>query len=90
MITATFVLNKTETGLDVRVLVDRSIVEVFLGGGKAAALMGYQPPNDVSDPKAMDLLGYTSVHLLAAQATVVTDVKIHQMGCGWNQTRPSA
>ena len=36
-----FVLNKGQD-LDVRVLVDRSIVEVFFSGGRAAALMSYQ------------------------------------------------
>ena len=86
-----FVLNQTQSlqGLDVRVLVDRSIVEVFIGGGRAAAVMSYQPPNNVSDPAAMDLTSYTSLHLFAGQAATATNVTVHQMGCGWNQSHGS-
>jgi hypothetical protein len=100
--------------LDIRVLVDRSIIEVFIGGGarpnklvksvswqsnltqkctfgvaytgRVAAVMAYQPPNDVGDPQAMDLASYTNVHLFAEQSQAVSNVTIHQMGCGWNQT----
>ena len=67
--------------LDVRVLVDRSIVEVFVGGGRVAAVMAYQPPNDVSDPKALELESFTSVHMFAGQDAKATNVKVHQMGC---------
>ena len=84
-----FVLNQTLEGLEVRVLVDRSIVEVFIGGGRAAAVMSYQPPNNVSDPAAMDLTSYTSLHLFAGQAATATNVTVHQMGCGWNQSHGS-
>ena len=72
--------------VDVRVLVDRSIVEVFVGGGRVAAVMDYQPPNDVSGRDDLDLLGYSGVHLFAEQAQEVTGLKVWQMGCGWNQT----
>jgi hypothetical protein len=41
----------------------------------------------VTDPKAPDLESFTSVHLFAAEDASATNVKIHQMGCGWNQTR---
>jgi hypothetical protein len=59
-------------------------VEVFVGGGRVAAVMPYQPPNDVTDAKAMDLSSYTSVHLFAGQAQVVRNVTVSSMGCGWN------
>ena len=49
-------------------------------------MMAYQPPNDVGDPQAMDLASYTNVHLFAEQSQAVSNVTIHQMGCGWNQT----
>ena len=48
--------------------------------------MAYQPPNDVGDPQVMDLASYTNVHLFAEQSQAVSNVTIHQMGCGWNQT----
>ena len=73
----------------VRVLVDRSIVEVFIGGGRVAAVMAYQPPNAVTlggRGSSPELWGYTSVHLFAHQPQSVSNVAIHQMGCGWNQT----
>ena len=54
--------------------------------GRVAAVMAYQPPNDVGDPQAMDLASYTNVHLFAEQSQAVSNVTIHQMGCGWNQT----
>jgi sucrose-6-phosphate hydrolase SacC (GH32 family) len=76
------------TAVDIRVLVDRSIVEVFVGGGRVAAVMAYQPPNDVSDTDAMGLENFTSVHLFADQSQAVANVSIHQMGCAWNQTAP--
>lgn len=64
-----FTLPTDAKTVDVRVLVDRSIVEVFVGGGRVAAVMAYQPPNDVVDAHVMDLKSYTKVHLFATQAT---------------------
>lgn len=82
-----FTLPAGATAVDIRVLVDRSIVEIFVGGGRVAAVMAYQPPNDVSDVgAAMDIENFTSVHLFADQPQAVTNISIHQMGCGWNQT----
>ena len=81
-----FTLPAGARTVDIRVLVDRSIVELFVGGGRVAAVMAYQPPNDVSDINAMDIENFTSVHLFADQPQVVANVSIHQMGCGWNQT----
>ena len=51
-----------------------------------AAVMPYQPPNDVADAKAMDLTSYTSVHFFAEKSQSVCNVTIFSMGCGWNQT----
>lgn len=61
-------------------------VEVFIGGGRVAAVMAYQPPNEVANANSMQLDSYSSVHLFAAQPLSVANVVIHQMGCGWNQT----
>ena len=65
-----------------------SIVEVFIAGGRVAAVMPYQPPNDVTNVLSMDLSNYTNVHFFAEQPQDVSDVAIHAMGCGWNQTMP--
>ena len=74
-----FTLPKGAKAVDVRVLVDRSIVEVFVGGGRVAAVMPFQPPG----------LNHTRVHLFAAQDQSVANVTIHQMGCGWNESATS-
>ena len=77
----------TAEHVSLRVLVDRSVVEVFIGGGLVAAVMPYQPPNDVHDVQAMDLSSYTSVHLLSnLQPQMVRNLSVWGMGCGWNQT----
>eukprot|EP01052_Picozoa_sp_SAG31_P028558 SAG31_NODE_2767_length_5122_cov_7.978101_6_plen_111_part_00 len=87
---SSFALNGSSQTIEVRILVDRSIVEVFLGGGKIAAVMAYQPPNEVDsiNSKKRDLAGYSSVHFFADQPTMA-NLEIHQMGCGWNQTLPT-
>jgi sucrose-6-phosphate hydrolase SacC (GH32 family) len=67
----------TAEHVSLRVLVDRSVVEVFIGGGLVAAVMPYQPPN----------ISYTSVHLFSTlQPQLVRNVTVWEMSCGWNQT----
>lgn len=80
-----FMLPKNARAVDVRILVDRSIVEVFISGGRVAAVMPYQPPNDVANSLKMDLANFTGVHLFAEQPQLA-NLTIHQMGCGWNQS----
>ena len=64
--------------VDVRVLVDRSIIEIFVAGGQVASLMAFQPPS----------VNYTNVHLFAAGEEAVTAKAVHvfEMGCGWNES----
>ena len=40
---ATFPILKGETKVDIRVLVDRSIIEVFIMGGRVVFTKGYNP-----------------------------------------------
>ena len=74
-----FPVLKGET-LDVRVLVDRAIVEVFLMGGRTsfvASKVAYDPET-------------TAVHLFNNGATevVAKNVSVFGMGCGWTDALP--
>jgi sucrose-6-phosphate hydrolase SacC (GH32 family) len=66
--------------LDVRILVDRPIVEVFLMGGRAAFVATRVP----FDPDA------TSVHLFNSGNADVTaaHISVHGMSCGWAESLP--
>ena len=77
--------SKGEMCVDVRVLVDRSVVEIFVAGGRVAALMAYEPPDTA----------HTFVHLFAggqpqsvSTTTTVTlqTVNVWSVGCGWNES----
>ena len=70
---APFVLAAGESAeVDVRVLVDRSIVEVFAMKGRVAGLLAYLPG-----------MGGTAVHLFAGEsAGEATGVEVHETGCG--------
>ena len=75
------VLTKGRSLLDVRLLVDRSIVEVFVAGGQVAGLMATRTPNATLA---------TAVHLFAAgggPALTLNRLDIWELGCGWNMTR---
>ena len=67
-----FVLLPTETSLTVRALVDRSVVEFFVAGGRA-----------VLTERAYPLPGEAGVELAADADAVVERAAVHEMGCGW-------
>jgi hypothetical protein len=75
---ATVLLLHGET-LDVRVLIDKSIVEFFVMGGRAAYVACdkfYSPAN-------------SSVHIFTGAApVVVANVSAWSMGCGWSHSMP--
>ena len=72
------VLLKDETTLDVRVLVDRPVVEVFVQGGRGA----FVAVSNFSETLA-------SVHLLnRGAAPVHANVSAYGMGCGWAAILP--
>ena len=76
---ATVLLLRGEA-LDVRVLIDKSVVEFFVMGGRAAYV-------------ACDVfysLANSSVHIFNAGTAPVTvsNVSAYQMGCGWAHTKP--
>ena len=76
---ATVVVLRGET-LDVRVLVDKPIVEFFIMGGRAA----YVAIDEFYTPAA------ASAHLFNAGAhpVVASNVSAYGVGCGWSHTLP--
>ena len=78
-------LNRGETTLDIRLLVDRSIVEAFVMGGRVVFSKVYAP--------ALLMVPDTHVALQAWGAPLTADVEVHSMGCGWTadpyQTNPT-
>ena len=74
---ATFDLVREQDELDVRVVVDRSVVEIFVAGGRVAGLMATRTPNSTLA---------TAVHLFAPAEALVASLDIWSMGCGWNET----
>ena len=77
---ATFDLVRGEDELDVRVVVDRSVVEIFVAGGRVAGLMATRTPNATLA---------TAVHVFAPAGALVASLDIWSMGCGWNKTSHS-
>lgn len=78
---ATVLLLKGESTLDVRVLVDKSIVEFFVQRGRVAYVACdkfYSAAN-------------SSVHVFNSGPSVVSvsNVSAFPMGCGWTHTKPS-
>lgn len=69
---AQFTLEKGETELEVRVLVDRSITEWFVGRGRLAVSRRVYPPE-----------GYTNAFVSASAAITVASVEAYDMACGW-------
>lgn len=75
---APFKMTAGQVGVDVRVLVDRSVTEVFVQGGRATGLLAYTPPDQ----------SMTHAHLFAEGGTAVnvSGVNAWSMSCGWNTT----
>ena len=72
---AVFPIHKDEEVLDIRVLVDRSLVEVFVMGGRVVFTKTYTLPLlYVPDT-------HVALHSWGAAATASVDV--FSMGCGW-------
>ena len=73
-----------EDELDVRLVVDRSVVEIFVAGGRVAGLMATRTPNATLA---------TAVHVFAPAfapaGALVASLDIWSMGCGWNETSHS-
>ena len=75
----TFKVLSGET-LDVRVLLDRALVETFLQGGRVAFV----------DASMRFSLDSTSVYLFNhGAAPVSANVSAHQMACGWTSELPT-
>ena len=78
---ADFNLVRGQTEVEVRVLLDRSIIEVFVAGGRVSGLV-------TTLPAAQE---YSKIHLVAsamnAGPIAATNISAWGMGCGWNETR---
>lgn len=75
-----FVVLKEERSVDLRVLVDRVVVEAFVAGGRATLTSREYSLADDEDGEAE-----TAVHMVAAgvQPVQVNSFAIWSMGCGW-------
>ena len=73
---ATFTIFADEDELEVRILADRSVADIFIQGGRWAATQGWQhtAPRKPADSNVMVWSGSSGV---SAQ------VDVHAMGCGW-------
>ena len=88
--TAPFALAKAQVKscdgapcVDVRILVDRSIVEIFVAGGRVAALMAYEPADVSMTHVHMWGEGTAAEQAGAAVGVGARDVEVFSMGCGW-------
>ena len=72
-----FTILSGEQSVHLRVLVDRSVVEVFAGGGRAHIVAG-----EFAD------VGHTFVHMLASGSSPVAvgNLSIWSMDCGWSSS----
>ena len=76
---AAFPILKGETTLDIRVLVDRSIVEAFIMGGRVVFSKTYNPAVlYVPDT-------HVAVHSWDTSAALSASADVFSMGCGWTQ-----
>lgn len=81
---ASFQLLKGEAPeIHVRTLIDRSIVETFVAGGRVAGITAHVPPStNFSNVHLFDL-GESEMQLAPIE---VKDLQVWSMGCGWNET----
>ena len=73
---ATITIFADEDELVVRMLADRSLVDIFVQGGRWAATQGWQhtAPRKPADSNVM---------VWSGSAGVSVQVDVHAMGCGW-------
>ena len=75
---APFNVTKGQASVDLRVLLDRSVSEVFVQGGRASGLLAYTPLDTAMSHVHLFAEGDTAVEVSGAQAW--------SMSCGWNVT----
>lgn len=75
-----FKLLNGETTLDVRILVDRPIVEVFVQGGRGA--FSWAQDNFMPNRTAVHLFNAGSANVVAR------NVSVYGMACGWRPDKP--
>lgn len=75
--TQAFTVGAAETEVALTIFVDRVVIEAFAMGGRAEVVGEEYPPD------------YTSaIHLVSDEATVVQNLTVHGMGCGWAADLP--
>ena len=74
---ASFAILKGEAVVDIRVLVDRSLVEVFVMGGRVVFSKTYNP--------SVFYVPDTNVALQAWGTPITADVDVFSMGCGYTK-----
>ena len=70
-----FPILQGEEGVTVRVLVDRSVAEAFLQGGRAGFI--------VSDDRYTDSNSSVTIFNNGGAQLTVTNASAYGMGCGW-------
>ena len=72
-----FAIRRGETTLMLRILVDRSIVEAFVMGGRAVLTKAFNP-SVLYVPDT-----HVAVHAWGSAAITVESLDVFAMGCGW-------
>ena len=86
--TASFSILKGESAIDLRLLVDRSVVEVFVMGGRVVFSATYAPSVLYVPDTHIALHAWGST----TGGVTATSIEVYSMGCGWTdppyQTNP--
>ena len=77
LVQASFPILNGEAALDLRILVDRSVVEVFVQGGRAVFSKTFAP----SVIYVSDI--HVAVHAFGDAPLTLETIDVHSMGCGW-------
>ena len=77
LVQASFPILKGEAALDLRILVDRSVVEVFVQGGRAVFSKTFAP-SVLYVPDT-----WLAVHAFGDAPLTLETIDVHSMGCGW-------
>lgn len=78
--TTVFLVLKGEGVVSLRVLVDRSVVEVFVQGGRASAVA--RDYNGAVEETHVHITN-TNTNTAAAASLEIRNLAVHSMGCGW-------